>query len=302
MVLRQAEVLLDSAEMALALDLEAFGANLDAWHEMAVTCRPLAGLETSVGRVRRQLAGSTLWQRGRARNLQDPMSFRCAPQVHGAAREALTYVRAIVETELNAVHSNPITVEAEDRVISLGNFDAVALSAAADFARIGLAPVIASASERTVKLLQAPISGLPAGLAEEPDLGDDALAELAVASQSFAVEAKMMAQPVSFESAGSSIAEGIEDRATMAPLSARRLENMVSFGARVVAVGLVVSAQAIDLRGATGMGAGTSATYAFVRRHVPFIGAGEGLPHPLDGLAEAVGNGDLLVSAARATT
>ena len=102
------------------------------------------------------------------------MTFRCIPQVHGAAREALTYARAIVEAEINAVQGNPVVVVEEERLVSVGNFDAIALSAALDFVRIALAPVIGAASERTVKLLQEPTSGLAAGLAEAPELGDDA--------------------------------------------------------------------------------------------------------------------------------
>src|SRR5439155_1028931 len=85
-----------------------------------------------------------------------------------------------------------------------------------------LATVVTCAAERTVKLLQSPLSGLPAGLAAEPDTGEEALAEFAGAAQAIAAEARMLAHPVSFEVVSSSKAEGIEDRTTMAPLSARR--------------------------------------------------------------------------------
>jgi len=108
--------------------------------------------------------------------------------------------------------------------------------------------VVTSAAERTVKLLQSPLSGLPAGLAAEPDTGEDALAEFAVAAQSIAAEARALAHPVSFEVVSSSKAEGIEDRMTMAPLSARRLADMADLAARVIALELFVAAQAIDLR------------------------------------------------------
>ncbi len=139
-------------------------------------------------------------------------------------------------------------VVAERRIVSVGNFDIGPLAAALDFARIALAPVVTSANERAVKLLQASYSGLPAGLAALTGSPDDALAELAVAGQAITVEARTLAHPVSFELASSVKADGIEDRATMAPLSARRLADMVQLCARVAAIEFVVAAQAIDLR------------------------------------------------------
>lgn len=145
-----------------------------------------------------------------------------------------------------------------------------------------------------MKLLQAPTSGLAAGLAEAPELGDDGLAELTVASQSLAVEGRMLAQPVSFEPASTFIAEGIEYRATMAPLSARRLEEMVSFASRVLAIERAVAAQAIDLRHLSQLGHGTACAYKVVRSYVSFAGRGSGPPQLLDPLIEAVRRGELL--------
>ena len=108
--------------------------------------------------------------------------------------------------------------------------------------------MVTSANERAVKLLQAPYSGLSAGLAARAGSPDDALAELAVAGQAITVEARTLAHPVSYELASSVKGEGIEDRATMAPLSARRLAHMIQLCARVAAIEFVVAAQAIDLR------------------------------------------------------
>ena len=155
-----------------------------------------------------------------------------------------------MQVELNSSQSNPVVVVPEHRIVSVGNFDIGPLAAALDFARIALAPVVTSANERAVKLLQAPYSGLSAGLAAVAGSPDDALSELAVAGQAITVEARTLAHPVSYELASSVKGEGIEDRATMAPLSARRLADMVHLCARVAAIELVVAAQAIDLRDA----------------------------------------------------
>ena len=254
-----AEALLAVFDVAGALDLEAFGANVACLHPVIEQTRPFPGLAATLHQLRLLLAGSYLWQPGAARFLQDPLTFRCLPQIHGAARDALGYVMNILQIELNSSQSNPVVVRAgnerrkragneQGRIVSVGNFDIGPLAAALDFLRIALAPVVTSANERAVKLLQAPYSGLPAGLAAGVGSPDDALAELAVAGQAITVEARTLAHPVSYELASSVKGEGIEDRATMAPLSARRLADMIALSARVAAIEFVVAAQAIDLR------------------------------------------------------
>ncbi len=314
----QASILLENLEAAAALDLEAFGANLDALHEVVADSRRQPGLARSRRRLVELLAGSFLTKLGAARHLQDPLSFRCVPQVHGAARDLLGYARRVVETDCNSALGNPLVALDEDRVVSVGNFDAVYVATALDAARIGLAPAIVSAAERCVKLLQATSSGLPAGLSAAPEEADDALAELAVAAQSLAVEARLCAQPVSSELVSTSKAEGIEDRTSMAPLSARRLAEMAALGSRLVAVELVVACQAVDLRldglaapgstagptpglGAAGgtapagvaemLGAGTGCAYRAVRTHVPPTRHGDTLPADLEPLVEVLSGG-----------
>src|SRR5689334_12709728 len=301
-----AEALLAVFDVAGALDLEAFGANVASLHPVIEQVRPFPGLVATLHQLRLLLAGSYLWQPGAARFLQDPLTFRCVPQIHGAARDALGYVMSILQIELNSSQSNPVVVPAtnepgsepgnepgneQGRIVSVGNFDIGHLAAALDFLRIALAPVVTSANERAVKLLQAPYSGLPAGLAAGAGSPDDALAELAVAGQALTVEARTLAHPVSYELASSVKGEGIEDRATMAPLSARRLADMIALSARVVAIELVVAAQAIDLRApgqALGLGLGTGRAYRMIRDLVPFTQADGTLPADLEPLVELV--------------
>ena len=311
LALADAARLMDVLDVAAALDLEAFGANLTSLHPVIAETRPYPGLVFSLARLRSLLSGSYLWAPGAARFLQDPLTFRCIPQVHGAARDALSYALAVAATEMNSSQANPVVVLAEGRIVSVGNFDIGPLAAALDFARVALAPVVTSANERLVKLLQAPFSGLPAGLAATGETGagetgEDALSELAVAGQAITVEARLLAAPVSYELASSVKAEGIEDRTTNAPLSARRLAEMVGLIARVAAIELVVAAQAIDLRRAAGdigadailgpdglgLGRGTGRAYRMVRELVPFIHAGDTLPHDLEPVVGLVTRGD----------
>jgi histidine ammonia-lyase len=283
-----AEQLLGEADVAAALDLEAFAANLSILHPVVTEARPHPGTVATIHRLRALLAGSSLFQPGNARNLQDPLTFRSIPQILGAARDALGYVRATIETELNSASANPAVVLAERRIVSVGNLDIVPVAAALDFARISLATVVTCAAERTVKLLQSPLSGLPAGLAAEADTGEETLAEFAGASQAIAAEARMLAHPVSFEVVSSSKAEGIEDRTTMAPLSARRLTEMADLAARVVSLELLVAVQAIDLRRSSRLGEGTERARRLVRELVGFTGHGQAPPAELEPLVDAV--------------
>jgi histidine ammonia-lyase len=283
-----ARELLRTLDVAGALDLEAFAANLTPLHPRVAEVRPYPGLREALARLRALLDGSRLWDEGGPRNLQDPLVFRCLPQVQGAGLDALRFVEGQLAVELNASQENPLVIVDEDRVVSVANFDALPLAAALDFLRLTLASVLTSANERLVKLLEYPLSGLPEGLAVERGLAEDSLAEFGVVSQALVAEARLLAQPVSYEVASTSHAEGIEDRMTMAPLAARRLAELVALGAHLVSIELVVAAQAVDLRGDGPLGAGTGAAQALVREHIAFSGRGDPVPSDLEPLREAV--------------
>jgi histidine ammonia-lyase len=283
--------LLDALDVALALDMEAFAANVSVLHPAVGETRPYPGLVSTLDRLRALLEGSYLWDTAAARFIQDPLSFRSAPQVHGAARDTLAFTSRQLEIELNASQENPLLVAAEERLVSVGNFEALPLAAALDFLRIALAPALTSATERALKLLQPLYSGLPEGLAAREGLAEDALAEFGVAAQAIVSEARLLAQPVSFELSSSTQARGIEDRMTLAPLGARRLAEQVELGARALAIELVIAAQAIDLRKVQPLGAGTRPAYALVRGLVPFTAEGEPLAQDLEPLVQLLRSG-----------
>jgi histidine ammonia-lyase len=286
-----AKRLLEALQVAGALDLEAFGANIAHLDPIIERTRLSPGLRRSRERLTEMLAGSSLWEPGAGRNLQDPLSFRGLAQVLGALQDALDFVLRQLDVELNASSTNPLVVASEGKVVSVSNLDVVALAAAIDFLRIVLASALTAANERLMKLLQHPFSGLPDGLAEEAGLHEDGLAELGNAGHALTAEARLLAQPVSFELASTTQAEGIEDRATMAPLAARRLAEMVELGERIVAIELVVAAQAVELRRPANLGAGTGRVLARVRERVPFTSAGTTLPADLEPVRELVRSG-----------
>jgi histidine ammonia-lyase len=284
--------LLASLDVAGGLDLEAFAANLSVIDTAVGAARPYPGLVATISRLRSLLEGSSLWGE-RPRNLQDPLTFRTLPQVHGAVRDVLSYATGVVTVELNAHQGNPLVDSAGGQIVPAGNFDIVPLAAALDFLRIALAPALTSAAERALKLLQAPLTGLPEGLGARPHLSEPALSEFGHAVQGIVAEARLLALPVSFELASTTQHEGIEDRTTMAPLAARRLAEMVDLGARVVAIELTIAAQAVDLRGRPALGAGTGRAYALVRERVPFTDEGETVPPDLEPVVDLVRSGRL---------
>jgi len=283
-----AKVLLDVLDYAGALDLEALGGNRLSVHPAVGVARPYPGLQTTLARVGALLEGSEVG----SRNLQDPLTFRTICQQNGACRDAFAFVEQQLAIELNAAQSNPLVVVEEDNVFSVGNFEMQPLATALDVARLALAPAISTAAERAVKLLQQNLTGLTHGLGAKPDLAESALSEYGIAVQSIAVEARLLAQPVSFDLVSTTQAEGIEDRMTMAPLAGRRLAEMAELGARVVAVELMHAAQACDLRGDK-LGVGTARLHAAVRRFVPFLDEGGSLPD-LEPLVEEIRSGRII--------
>jgi histidine ammonia-lyase len=293
LALADLERLLNAMDVAGALDLEAFAANLTLLHPAIGEVRPFPGIIATLARFRELLEGSSLWEAGAARNLQDPLTFRCLPQVHGAVRDAFTFTRGQLELELNASQENPLVIADKERVVSVANFDILPLAAALDFVRIAFAPALTGACERLEKLLQGPLTGLPDGLAPRQGLVENSLGELGVPAQALAAEARLLAQPVSYEVVSTTHAEGIEDRMTMAPLAARRLSEMVQLGERVVAIELVIAAQAVDLRRPAALGVGTRRAHELVREHIPFMGEGDPLPADVEPVRELIRAGKL---------
>jgi histidine ammonia-lyase len=203
-------------------------------------------------------------------------------------RDALRFVEDQVAIELNAHQGNPLVVVGEQRLVSVGNFDSQPLATALDLLRIALAPLLTAAVERTLKHLSPRFSGLGEGLVPGEASWQDGLSELGVAAQAVAAEARLLAQPVSFELVSTMQESGVEDRATLSSLAARRTSEMLDLGARVVAVELTVAAQAVDLREPAVRGSGAQRVLALVREHVPFLDSPEQMPLPLEALASAI--------------
>lgn len=275
--LAAAETALRALDLAAALSYEGFLANVSAVDRAVAPLRPHEWVAETIDRLRGLLEGGALLAGDcTARNLQDPLCFRNLPQVHAAARTALSHASRLVETELQSGADNPAVVADDQRVISCGNHDMTAMTVGLDHARLGLGQAVTIANERIQKLLDPRFSGLPSGLREHDDLAEDGLAVIGHGATALAAECRLLAAPVSLEQATSAVAEGIEDRITLAPVGARRLYDVARHTLRLAAVELVCAAQAVDLRGRRDeLGLGTARAYANVREWIAFTGAGE---------------------------
>ncbi|HKI93619.1 MAG TPA: aromatic amino acid ammonia-lyase [Gaiellaceae bacterium] len=291
LVLNDVANLTDAFQVAAAVSLEGFAGNLSIIHPGTARLQPQIGLNTAAGRLRDLLDGSFLWEPGAARNLQDPLSFRCVPRTHGALYDALAYARATLEAELNAANDNPLVLVDEGTIISVGNFDVVGVAMAFDLVRIAIANAVKVANERVQKLLWHHFSGLPSELAvdEGPTNGLKPMGRWCAA---LAAEARSLANPVSLDYAGQ-VAEGIEDHASMAPLAVRKTYELVSVAHRMIVHELVIAAQAVDMRESHPLGRGTGTAYAIVRKYVPMLRDVTKWSPDLEGLVDAVSMGEL---------
>ena len=262
--------LADALDALIALDLDGFGANLGAIDPIIAVSRPHPGIAAVRDRVAGLLAGSDLEDTTRARNLQDPVCFRSAVQIQGAFRDVLTRAEEVLAVELNAFQGNPIVIAEQDRVQSVGQFIIVPLALAVDALRQALATALTAQLERTIKQLQLPFNGLTRGLRAHADGGEPGLEMLTHGLTSLVAECRLLAAPVANELPTTSIEEGIEDAMTFMPTAARRLAEMCAIGERVVAGGLIVAAQACDLRGHR-LGTGTQALHDLVRGVAPAL-------------------------------
>ncbi|HUP18899.1 MAG TPA: histidine ammonia-lyase [Gemmatimonadota bacterium] len=240
-----AERLVETAEVAGALSLEAMRGTRAALHPAIHAARPHPGQVESAFRLRALLGatsgiGESHLDCGR---VQDPYSIRCMPQVHGAVRDSLRHVRGVLEVEANAATDNPLVFAEEGLVVTGGNFHGAPVAAAADFLAIALTD-LASISERRVEVLMDPaFSGLPAFLAESPGLQSGFMMHQVTAA-ALVSECKTLSHPASVDTIPTSANK--EDHVSMGAWAARKAARVLENAERVIAIELLAAAQGID--------------------------------------------------------
>ncbi|HEY0703159.1 MAG TPA: histidine ammonia-lyase [Candidatus Acidoferrales bacterium] len=253
LALREAEIAVNTADVAAALSLDALRGSPAAFDERIAKVRPYAGHATTARNLRKLNRGSEIRESHRGADkdtrVQDAYSLRCTPQVHGAVRDALADVRATLEVELNSATDNPLVFAgdgagAAGEVISGGNFHGQPLAMAADQLAVALA-TLAGISERRVEQMTNPqTSLLPAFLVKDAGLNSGFMI-LQVAAAALASEMKTQATPHSVDSIPTSANQ--EDYVSMGMGGARRIGPMLTNLRNVLAIELLSAAQGIDL-------------------------------------------------------
>jgi len=294
---------LEAQNAAAALSLEAFRGNASAYSEPVIAARPHAGSELVADHMRRMTRGSRLIGMGGRARIQDPYSFRCVPQVHGAAASAMMHIGQVLEVEINSTTDNPLIIGGS--VLNGGNFHGQPVGAVMDYLSIVVASVTAMAERRVNQLLHPAQSGLPAFLAPNSGLNSGLMIAQYTAA-SLVNENRVLAAPASVHSVP--VCADQEDHVSMATLAASKAKEVVDNAIAVAAVELLAATQAIGLRvydeaeegqgGETSraldyLGVGTGTVYELVRKRVPLILSDTSLTPYIDELAALIGDGDL---------
>ena len=243
--LLKAQKLSYMADMIGAISLEAFDGRNECFDELIHLVRPHKGQLKTAENIRDFLAGSEI-QESEKEHVQDPYSFRCMPQVHGASKGVITHVKEVFTTEINSVTDNPTIFIGEDKIISGGNFHGQPLAMAMDYLAIGLSELGSISERRTYQLISGE-RGLPAFLVAEPGLNSGMMIPQYTAA-SIASQNKQLCTPASVDSIVSS--NGQEDHVSMGANAATKLFRVLENTERILAIELLNATQGIAFRNA----------------------------------------------------
>ncbi len=266
LAVHDALILAKTADIALAMTLEAVGGYLGPFDEEYLALRPFRGQMACARNVRRLVEGSELVGQPGLKRTQDPYCVRCAPQVHGAAREALRFARSLIEIELNSADDNPLIFEEEPRCRAGGNFHAQPIALAADVLAIGLCTLGNASERRTSFLLTGQANevlpdalvppGVKAGLHSGLMLAQYVAAALVAESRAFCCPASVQNVPTGSD---------FEDVVSMSLAAAHKARQVLEDTAKILAAELLCAFQALSLRGPDRAGRGTRVAYEVLK-------------------------------------
>jgi histidine ammonia-lyase len=291
----RARRLVKVADLACALSLEALQGSRLSFIPEVHELRPLRGQRASAANVLRLLDESAINESHRwCDKVQDAYSLRCAPQVHGAARDLVDYVDYTVSTELNSATDNPLVLVDEEELVSNGNFHGQPLAFALDALAMAVAE-LANISERRIERLVNPSlsEGLPPFLTTDGGLNSGFMIPQYVAA-SLVSENKVLAHPASVDSIPTSA--GQEDHVSMGNTSALKAWQVLANVERALAIELLAGAQGVEFLAPLEPGVGVRATRAFVRTLSPRLGDDRPLGGEIEAVAGSIRDGSLVAA------
>ncbi len=293
LALHDLDTLLTTADVAAALSVESQLGTDAVFAADLMALRPQLGQAASAANLRAFLAGSPLVASHRGpecTRVQDAYSLRCAPQVHGAARDTLAHAATVAERELASAVDNPV-VTTDGRVESNGNFHGAPVAYVLDFLAIAVADVASMSERRTDRALDvARSNGLPPFLADEVGV-DSGLMIAQYAAAGIVSELKRLAAPASVDSIPSSAMQ--EDHVSMGWAAARKLRRALDGLARVLAIEVMTGCRALDLRAPLQPAAATGAVRELVRTRVEGPGPDRFVSPEIEAATELVASGDV---------
>lgn len=264
--LLQAQKLSDWSDKIAAMSLDAYHGLLSPFTKAVHVVRPHKGQLDTAARMMELLEGSEIAATPKD-YVQDPYSFRCIPQVHGAAKDTIAYVKSVIDTEINSATDNPTVCPDEDLIISAGNFHGEPIALPMDFLSIGLSE-LANISERRIYKLVSGTRGLPSFLVAKPGLNSGFMIAQYTAASVVSLN-KSLATPSSIDSIPSS--QGQEDHVSMGANAAIKLYKIVLNVERVLAIELFNAAQALEFRRPQKSSPVIEKLFDEYRKVVPFI-------------------------------
>lgn len=241
--LHEAERVCRLADLTAAISIDAFACQTDPFNVNIHRIRPHHGQVTAAKNVLQYLEGSELSVQPKF-NVQDPYSFRCVPQVHGATRNVVNHVRQVFETEINSVTDNPVIIEEEDLILSGGNFHGEPLALALDYLGMGMAELASISERRTFQLISGK-RGLPHFLVANSGLNSGMMIPQYTAASIVSMN-KQLATPASVDTITSS--DGQEDHVSMGANAAVKTYKIVYNIEKVLAIEFMTAMQALDFR------------------------------------------------------
>lgn len=279
------------SDIAAALSFEAHHGIVDALDHKVHDVRPHKGQIDTARIMLDLLTESKMTTRQGDIRVQDAYSLRCTPQVHGASKDAINYVKEKVEIEINSVTDNPIIFPETKEGISGGNFHGQPMALSFDFLGIALAELADISERRLERLVNPALSGLPAFLVEHGGINSGFMI-VQYSAASLVSENKVLSHPASVDSIPSSANQ--EDHVSMGTIAARKSREIMENVRRVLAMEIMCACQGIDMRGNKGLGKGTKPVYEAVRKSVPVLTEDRPLYEDINACEELIIDGTLV--------
>lgn len=269
LALAAADQVARAADIAAALSIDALRGSIHPFEVRIHEARPFRGQLASAANIEALMRGSLInSSHEHCGKVQDAYSLRCAAQVHGAAREALRFVRETVDVEINSATDNPMVFADTGDIVSCGNFHGAPIAVAADLLAAAIVPLATISERRTDRLVDPTLSGLPAFLTRDGGLRSG-LMMAQVTAAAVASELKSLAHPAGVDTIPTSANK--EDHVSMSMTAALKADRAVGRAREVVAIEILCACQAIDLLAPLTTSPRLAAVHALVRSHVPAL-------------------------------